>query len=115
MKCPACECPLHEAPPLECSAAPVHRAAAIELGRYALLVATVEGELQAARMAAHRLPVLVSCGQCHDCDPPSYDTKPDDRAAYCVHPGASAPSDNPATRVDRNATPPEWCPMRVKP
>lgn len=59
-----------------------------------------------------RLPVIATCGQCHDCDPPSYDTKPDERKAYCVHPAASAPPDNPATRVDRNASPPEWCPLR---
>lgn len=98
MKCPACECPLHEAPPLECSAAPVHRAAAIELGRYALLVATVEGELQAARVAAHRLPVLVSCADCtsfsagkpHACDLAARDLPDEDVI-------------------------PEWCPMRGKP
>ena len=94
--CPRCECPLHEAPPLDCSAAPVHRAAAIELGRYALLVATVEGELQAVRVAAHRLPVLVSCADCI-------------WRKLTPHQCILATRDLPDEDVI-----PEWCPMRGK-
>lgn len=107
MKCPACELPLASGPDPSCSSAPVHRAAAIELGRYALLVATVEGELQAVRVAARRLPVLVSCG---DCSWFSGDSQRERGGGVCDH---ADRADFVGDTNEENA-PPEWCPMRGK-
>ena len=42
--CPYCERPIEQAPPVDCSAAPVHRAAAIELGRLGLALAEARDE-----------------------------------------------------------------------
>ena len=101
MKCPACERHLQEAPPIHSSAAPVHRAAAIEIGRYALLAATAEGELQAARMRS--LPVITTCKLC----------------AYCVADSESdvlyCDRDTEQRTIGLHTPPPEWCPMRGQP
>jgi hypothetical protein len=45
--CARCEQPLHQAPPASCSALPVHRAAAVELGRLGLELAEARARLEA--------------------------------------------------------------------